>query len=97
VGVLADGEGRLIELSHAHQAPVRSVAEDPEDHSRLVVWFWGYSPVCLPTPDHPAIGRIRTTLERAVASGQQVWVANWRHMIEGETEIWWKILDVRPS
>jgi hypothetical protein len=62
------------EVSHAHDTGVHAIREDADDPSRLAVWFWGYSPVCYLTGDHPEFDRIR---------------------IEGETEIWWKILDVR--
>jgi hypothetical protein len=96
VGVLVNGEGRLLELSHAHDTSVRSLREDEEDSSRLAVWFWEFSPVCYLTRDHPEFDRIRPTLEQAAASGSRVWLANRMQLVEGETEIWWKILDVRP-
>jgi hypothetical protein len=96
VGILVDGDGRLLELSPAHDTGVYSVREDEEDRSRLAVWFWGYSPVCYLTRDHPEFERIRATLEQAAASGGRVWLANRMRMVEGDTEIWWKILDVRP-
>jgi hypothetical protein len=94
VGVIVDEAARLVELSPTHQTAVRSVRD--EDSSRVMVAFWGYSPICYLTHDHPEFGRIRTTLVEATASGSQVLLANHRHMIQGETEIWWKILDVRP-
>jgi hypothetical protein len=97
VGVMVEEDGRLLELSHTHDTGVRSVREDEEHRSRLAVWFWGYSPVCYLTLDHPEFDRIRATLEQAIATGGQVWLANRMHMVEGETEIWWKILDVRPA
>jgi hypothetical protein len=96
VGMMMDADGRLLELSHAHDTGVHSVREDEEDNTRLAVWFWGYSPVCYLTRDHPEFERIRATLEQAAASGGRVWLANRMRMVEGETEIWWKILDVRP-
>jgi hypothetical protein len=96
VGVMVDGDGRLLELSPTHDTGVCSVREDEEDRSRLAVWFWGYSPVCYLTREHPEFDRIRATLEQAAASGSRVWLANRMHLVEGETETWWKILDVRP-
>ena len=67
-----------------------------EDEGRLPIWFWAFSPVCYLTRDHPEFDRIRATLERAAASGSRMWLANGMHPVEGETEVWWKILDVRP-
>ena len=96
VGVMASGNGLLLELSHAHDTAVRSMREDEEDKSRLAVWLWEYSPVCYLTRDHPEFDRIRATLEQAAASGTRVWLANHMHMVEGEAEVWWKIMDVRP-
>jgi hypothetical protein len=97
VGVMVNGDGCILELSHAHETGVRSLRQDEEDQSRLPIWFWGYSPVCYLTRDHPEFDRIRATLEQAAASGSRVWLANRMHMVEGETEIWWKVLDVRPA
>jgi hypothetical protein len=96
VGVMVNGDGRLLELSHAHETGVDCVREDEDDENRLAIWFWGYSPVCYLTRDHPEFDRIRATLEQAAASGSRVWLANRMHLVEGETEIWWQILDVRP-
>jgi hypothetical protein len=96
VGVLVNGDGCLLELSPAHDTCVRSIRTEEEDQSRLPVWFWQYSPVCYLTRDHPDFDRIRATLEQAAATGAWVWLANRMHMVEDETEIWWKILDVRP-
>ena len=92
---MANGDGRLVEVSHVHDTCVHSVREDEEDKSRLAVWFWEYSPVCYLTRDHPEFDRIRATLEQAAASGRRVWLANRMHLVESETEIWWKIMDVR--
>jgi hypothetical protein len=97
VGVMVNGDGRILELSHAHETCVDSIREDEEDKSRLAVWFWEYSPVCYLTREHPEFDRIRATLEQAAASGSRVWLANRMHLVEGTTEIWWKILDVRPT
>jgi hypothetical protein len=95
VGVLVNGEGRLLELNAAHDTGVRMVRQEEGDE-RLAVWCWGYSPVCYLTRDHPEFDRIRATLEQAAVTGDRVWLANRMHLVEGETEIWWKILDVRP-
>lgn len=95
VGVLVNGEGHLLELSHTHDTCVNVLREDEEDKGRLAVWFWEYSPVCYLTRDHPEFDRIRATLEQAAASGTRVWLANRMHLVVGETEVWWKILDVR--
>src|SRR5262249_42493884 len=91
-----DGEGRILELSHAHETCVNSIREVGEDPSRLAVWFWEYSPICYLTRAHPDFDRIRATLEQAATSGNRVWLPNRMHLVEDETEIWWKILDVRP-
>jgi hypothetical protein len=96
VGVMVNGDGCVLELSAAHETSVRSVGEDEEDQSRLAVWFWEYSPICYLSREHLEFDRIRATLEQAAASGSRVWLANRMHVVEGETEIWWKILDVRP-
>jgi hypothetical protein len=96
VGVLVNGDGYILELSHAHDACVHSILPDEDDKSRLAVSFWEYSPVCYLTRDHPEFDRIRATLEEAARTGDRVWLANRMHMVRGETEIWWKILDVRP-
>jgi hypothetical protein len=52
--------------------------------------------VCCLTFDHPQFDRIRTTLEQAIANGARVWLANRMHRVKSETEIWWKLMDVRP-
>jgi len=96
VEVMANQNGLLLELSHAHEKSVRSVREDEEDKGRLAVWCWEYSPVCYLTREHPEFDRIRATLEQAAASGRRVWLANRMRLVQGETEVWWKILDVRP-
>jgi hypothetical protein len=91
-----NGHGRLLEMNLAHDSAVDSVRADEEDPSRLAIWFWAYSPVCYLTRDHPEFDRIRATLEQAATSGGRVWLANHMHLVESETEIWLKILDVRP-
>jgi hypothetical protein len=96
VGVLINGDGVILELTHAHETSVRSVRLAEEDTSRLEVWFWDYSPVCYLSRLHPEFDRILATLEQAAATGERVWLANSMHQVETETEFWWKILDVRP-
>jgi hypothetical protein len=96
VGVMVNSDGRLLELSHTHDTSVHSVRQDEENKSGLQIWFWAFSPVSYLTFDHPEFDRIRATLEQAIAAGTRVWLANRMHMVEGETEIWWKIMDVRP-
>jgi hypothetical protein len=102
VGVVLGAGGRTVDLNAAHETGVRSVGEDVADRSRLAVTFWGYSPICYLTRDHPDFTRIRSTLEAAVGTEKRVWVANCSRMVEseagidGEGERWWKIMDVRP-
>jgi hypothetical protein len=96
VGLLVNGGGELQEANAAHDTAVRSVEPEQAKERRLPVWFWAYSPVCYLTRDHPEFERIRATLEEAASSGRRVWLANRMHQVESETEIWWKILDVRP-
>jgi hypothetical protein len=96
VAIIVNGEGWILELTHAHETGVASLREDEEDTNRLAVWFWEYSPVCYLTREHPEFDGIQTTLEQAAATGSRVWLANRMHLVEGETEIWWQILDVRP-
>jgi hypothetical protein len=84
VGVLVNGDGRLLELSHTHDTSVHSVQQDEEGKSRLAVSLWGCSPVCYLTLDHPEFDRIRATLEQAIATGTRVWLANHMHVVEGE-------------
>jgi hypothetical protein len=97
VGVVLDPLGRIADLNDAHDTAVRSLRDDPEDSNRLEVAFWGYSPICYLTRDHPEFGRLRSTLAEAEAAGTTVWVANHSQMVEGATEVWWKIMDVRPA
>jgi hypothetical protein len=96
VGVMMDRAGHILDLNNAHESLVDRIRQDEENQSRLMVCFWGYSPVCYLTFDHPEFDRIRATLEHAIAKGTRVWLANHMHMVEGETEIWWKLMDVRP-
>jgi hypothetical protein len=96
VGLILDERGVVLDLNHTWDSSVRRIRDDPEDSSRLEVGFWGYSPVCYLTRDHPDFERIRATLAEAAAAGTMVWLANRSHMVEGETEIWHKLMDVRP-
>jgi hypothetical protein len=102
VGVVLDGAGQIVDLNTAHDTAVQSVQDCLDDHHRVKVAFWGYSPVCYLTRDHPEFERIQATLTKAVGTQAAVWVANHSTMIEdapaaddSEVEIWWKIMDVR--
>jgi hypothetical protein len=103
VGVVLDAGGRIVDLNTAHDTTVQSIQECPDDYNRLKVAFWAYSPVCYLTRDHPEFERIRETLTKIAGTPTVVWVANHSEMMEGEPaadgecEIWWKILDVRPA
>jgi hypothetical protein len=97
VGLMTGETGELVELNYTHQSAVRHVRPDEDDPSRLMVEFWAYSPICYLTKDHPEFERIKHTLERAATMDEQVLVANHMRMVEGETETWWKIMDVRPT
>jgi hypothetical protein len=96
VGFLLESSGRVMELQCAIDTHVQNVKDSDEDPSRLEVWFWGYSPVCYLTRDHPDFQRIQATLLEAVSSQSMVWLAPSTWPVEGETEIWTKIMDVRP-
>lgn len=96
VGVIVDEGGRLIELSPAQHTLVRSLRDD-EDGDRLVVACWGFGPITYLRRGHLEWDRITATLGNAVASRNLVWLANRTRMVQGETEIWWEILDVRPD
>jgi hypothetical protein len=96
VGVLVDAAGRVVDLNYTYPVTVHAVQEDDEDPTRWMVLFWGFSPVCYLTKDHPDRERIRATLEEAARLGQPVWLANRLWPAQGETEIWQQILDVRP-
>jgi hypothetical protein len=96
VGVVLEADRRLVALNHSYQSQVRSLEDDPEDSSRVMICFWAFCSVCYLTRDHPDFERIRTTLEEAHATGSPVRFANDPWAVEGETEIWLKLLDVRP-
>jgi hypothetical protein len=97
VGFVVNQAGELLELNYTYQSAVRHVEPDDEDPSRVVVEFWSYSPICYLTRDHPDFERILRTLKCAVKEEKPVILANHIHMIDGETETWWKLLDVRPA
>jgi len=96
VGVLVNQAGQVVDLRYALQTSVRRVQDCEEDPNNLEVGFWGYSPVCYLTPDHPEFERIRTTLERAVASGSLVWLAPHNQEVVSGMWVGMKIMDVRP-
>ena len=96
IGVILDATGKVVELKIALETHVQKVMDDTEDSTRVEVWFWAYSPVCYLTRDHPEFERIRPLLEQAVASNKMVWLATYPWPVESETEIWTKIMDVRP-
>jgi hypothetical protein len=96
VGVRVGSDGRLLDLNMAHNSGVCYAKDDEDDANRVAVAFWGYSPICYLTRDHPEFARIKRTLDDAVATGNMVWLANESQMVESETEIWWKLMDVRP-
>jgi hypothetical protein len=96
VGVVVDEVGHLVDLNHTADVSVRRLGEDEDDPNRLVVGFWGFSAVCYLVRDHPNFERIRTTLEEAAATGSRVWFANYTWPEKSETEIWNRIMDVRP-
>jgi len=97
VGIVVSDTGALVELNDTHQSAVRHVRPDEDDPSRLMVECWAYSPICYLTQNHPEFERIKQTLERAVALDEQVVFANHGHMVEGDTETWWKLMDVRQA
>jgi hypothetical protein len=104
IGAVLDADGRIVDLNTAHDTTVQAVQECPEDCNRLKVAFLGYSPVCYLTRDHPEFNRLRSILTKAAGTSTVVWVANRSEMVEsepttddGEFEVWWKIMDVRPA
>jgi len=97
VGVLVDGSGQVVDLEIAHHVTVRWVRDCEEAPARILLAFWGFSPVCYLAKDHPEFDRIYTTLTAAQASDQRIWFAKRTHALESETETWFKILDVRPQ
>jgi hypothetical protein len=60
--------------------------------------------MCYLAKDHPEFDRLHASLAAAAGTPAQLWVANYSQMVkdeptsdEGEFEIWWKIMDVRPA
>jgi hypothetical protein len=103
VGIIMDAAGRVLDLGAAHDTPVRSVGEFPNDPNRFQVSFWAYSPVCGLLRDQPDFDRIHETLRNAVRSGQMVWVVTHsQEVVEGEPDddglipAYPKNMDVRP-
>jgi hypothetical protein len=97
VGIILDLAGHLLDFNYTYQSLVRYAQDDEDDPNRVAVGFWGYGPLCYLTRDHPEFERIKRTLDEAVAAGSMVWFANESQMVESETEIWWKLMDVRPK
>ena len=94
----------VLDLGAAHDTPVRSVQEFPNDPTRFQVGFWAYSPVCALTRDQPEFERIYTTLTQAVETAQMVWVVTHsQEVVEGEPDpdglipAYPRIMDVRPA
>jgi hypothetical protein len=77
VGVILDPSGRVLDLGAAHDTPVRSVQEFPNDPTRFQVGSWAYSPVCALTGDQPEFERTHATLVKAAATGQDGGSFNW--------------------
>jgi hypothetical protein len=97
VGFMVGETGALQELNYTHQSAVRHVRRDDDDASRLMVAFWAYSPICYLQKSHPEFERIKHTLEQAIANNEQVILANHMHPVEGETETWCSMMDVRSA
>jgi hypothetical protein len=102
VGVVMDSSGRILDLGAAHDTPVRSVEAFPNDSGRFLVGFWAYSPVCALTRDQSEFDRLHATLNKAIKTGQLVWVVTHsQEVVEGEPDddglisAYPKILDVR--
>jgi len=102
VGVIMGPLGRVLDLGAAHDTPVRSVQEFPNDPTRFQVGFWAYNPVCGLTRDQPEFERIHATLTKAAQTAQMVWVVTHsREVVEGEPDedglipAYPKIMDVR--
>jgi hypothetical protein len=104
IGVMLDASGRVIDLSEAHDVTVRYIRENEDSPDRLQVALWGFSPMCYLARNHPEFERIHSTLAAAAGTPSRLWVANHSQMVkdepateDGEFEIWWKIMDVRPA
>jgi hypothetical protein len=104
VGVILDSDSRIVDLNTAHDSSIQVVEGLPEDANRLKVACWGYSSVCYLTRDHPDFERIYSTRTQTVGTRRMLWIANHSDMVEdepekadGEFEMWWKVMDVRPQ
>jgi hypothetical protein len=104
VGIMMDPAGQVLDLGAAHDTPVRSIQELPNDPGHFQVGFWAYSPVCALSRDQPEFERIHATLTKATQSGQMVWVVTHsQEVVEGEPDqdglipAYPKIMDVRPA
>jgi hypothetical protein len=104
IGVMLDASGRVIDLNEANDVTVRYVREKKDSPERLHVALWGFSPMCYLVKHHPEFERLRSTLAAAAGTPVRLWVANHSQMVhdepttdDGEFEIWWKIMDVRPA
>jgi hypothetical protein len=102
VGFVMDGHGRLLDLNAAHETTVYWLAEFPTDPTYFRVAFWGHSPLCGLTRDHPEFDRIRATLTRAAGKPDRVWLTTSTEETvddepdeDGLTAALPKILDVR--
>jgi hypothetical protein len=96
VGFVLEGGDRIVALNHSYDSSIRSVGDDPEDGSRIIIGFWAYCSICYLTRDHPDFERILGILREAATAGRPVVFVIETWPIEGETEIWAKIMDVRP-
>lgn len=94
LGVVLDGSGRLLDLSSSDESQVRFIRD--EGGSRLQVAFWATSPVYYLCRDHPEFERLRSTLERAMASRSPVRFAHHPRPEQSEGKTWLKLMDVRP-
>jgi hypothetical protein len=95
VGLILSADRQLLDLVHSHQSNIHILQED-EDGKGLAIGFWSVSPICYLAWDHPEFDRIRNTLEEALTANSHVLIAYETWPVVGETEIWTKILDVRP-
>jgi hypothetical protein len=104
VGVVLDVQGRVVDLSAAHDTPVRHVREPAPASDYLEVAFWAYSPICALARDHPEFERLEATLVEAAGTPKLLWVATHSaEIVEGEPDedglipVYPAILDVRPT
>ena len=96
VGIGLDRAGNIVDLHHTTDVLVELVREDKEDPDRLAVGFWGFCAVCYLVRDHPDFERIRDTLKEAATTRRRLWFANYSWPEQSGTEIWNRIMDVRP-